>query len=455
MRRRRFLHGLGAGAAALPFLPLLEATAQAGEPPRRLLFFFSSNGTIRESWLPSMKNGKLALSPILAPLEAMKSRILVVDGLAHRVILEKGDRSGHSAGMNTVLTGRKAQSIDTENPLRSLATGISIDQFLAPKIGADTKLRTLEAGVQVQPYSSDNSALSYQGPLAPLLAENSPYRVFDRLFRGFEAPDDAPDASAEARLEERKRVLAAVSQNLGALRPSLPQEDRVKLDAHLEAVSDLERSLSTGVGEAANQVCATPELGKKLDIWRNDNIPALTKLQIDLVVMALACDLTRIATVQMGRAGAAHRFNWLGPEFASDPKLAVTDQAKGFHALAHKEEEPVSRAKLVKIHTWYAEQFAYLLGRLAAIPERGGSLLDNTVVVWINELGTGGTHSHEQTPWVIAGNARGFFKPGRLVSYPGEPHNRMLISLCHAMGVPVDSFGDPDFCAGGPLDGLG
>jgi len=126
-------------------------------------------------------------------------------------------------------------------------------------------------------------------------------------------------------------------------------------------------------------------------------------------------------------------------------------QARGFHALAHRETDPESRAKIVRINTWYAEQFAYFLNKLASIPEGGGSVLDQTAVIWVNELGSGGTHTHEKVPWVIGGNAGGFLKSGQLLSYPGEPHNRLLLTLCHAMGVATDSFGDPDFCKAGPL----
>jgi hypothetical protein len=437
----------------LPFVPLLDAHAESAGPPRRLVLFFSGNGTIRESWLPSMASGELVLSPILAPLEKLKSKILVVDGLCHKVILEKGEISGHSPGMNTALTGRMAKAIDPTHPLRSLATGISLDQWLGQRIGTETKFRTVEAGIQVLAYSSDNSALSYSGPLAPLLAESSPYRLFDRVFRGFAEPNAVESPDAARSLADRKAVLAAVTKNLDSVRARLPESDRIKMEAHLDAVASIEHSLTTGVGAAA-VTCEKPDLGAPIDVWRNDNIPALTKLQIDLMVMALACDLTRIGTIQFGRAGAAHRFNWLGPEFASDPALAVTDNAKGFHALAHKETDPVSRAKLVKIHTWYAGQFAYLLEKLRSIPEAGGTMLDNTIVLWFNELGSGGTHSHTEVPWVIGGNARKFFKTGRLVSFAGEPHNRLLLTLLHAMGAPTDVFGDPDYCKAGPLDGV-
>jgi hypothetical protein len=452
--RRQFLRALGAGASILPFVPLLDAQAASAAPPKRVLFFFSSNGTIHESWLPKMVSGKLELSPILAPLEKLKSRLLVVDGLSHKVILEKSDRSGHSAGMNTALTGRNNKVVDPSHPLQSMATGISLDQYLGAKIGGATKLSSIECGVQVEPYTKAFAALSYRGKLQPVLPENSPYRVFDRLFRDVASPG-APDAAAAGESQaDRQRVLEAVSKDLEALRARLPQSDRIKMEAHIAAVRDIEHSLTTGAGAASGNTCRKPDLGPQLDVWKNGNLPALAKLQMDLMAMAFACDLTRVGTIQFGNAGASHRFTWLGKEFVGDPLLPNADQAKGFHALAHRETDPASRAKLVKINTWYAQQFAYLLEKLASIPEAGGSVLDHTAVVWLNELGAGGNHSHEKTPWVIGGNAGGFFKTGQLVSFPGEPHNRMLLTLCHAMGVPTDVFGDPDYCKAGPLTGL-
>jgi hypothetical protein len=438
----------------LPFVPLLDAQAASSPPPKRIVFFFSANGTIRESWLPKMVSGKLELSPILAPLEKFKSRLLVVDGLSHKVILEKSNRSGHTAGMNTALTGRNNKIVDPSHPLHSLGTGISLDQYLADKLAVRTKLRTIECGIQVDPYDKEFAALSYRGSLQPIMPESSPYRVFDRLFRDFAAPGVKDTAEDRESLADRQRVLEAVSKDLEGVRGRLPESDRTKMEAHLAAVRAIEHSLTTGVGSASGAACEKPELGQPIDVWKNENIPAIAKLHMDLLVMALACDLTRIGTIQFGRGGAGHRFTWLGKEFSKDPSVEPGSQAKGFHALAHRETDPASRAKLVQINTWYAKQLAYFLGKLAAVPEAGGSMLDNTVVVWLNELGTGGDHSHEHTPWVIAGNAGRFFKPGRLVSFPGEAHNRLLLSLCHSMGITSDDFGDPDYCKAGPLPGL-
>jgi hypothetical protein len=438
---------MGLGASMLPFVPVLEAHAAPGAPPRRVVFFFTSNGTIHESWVPKMASGKLELSPILSPLEKLKSKVLVVDGLSHKVILEKSNRSGHSAGMNTALTGTNNKIVDPSHPLQSMATGVSLDQYLADKLGASTKLRSIQCGVQVEPYIPALAALSYRGPLQPILPENSPYRVLDRLFRAVPDPG-APDRES---VEDRRRVLEAVSKQLEALKGRLPPSDRIKMEAHIAAVRAIDHSLTTGAGVTSGNACRKPDLGPPLDVWKNDHIPAVARLQMDLVAMALACDLTRVATIQFGNAGASHRFTWLGREFVTDPALPATCQARGFHALAHREADPVSRAKLVEINTWYAQQLAYLMEKLASIPEAGGSVLDHTAVVWLNELGTGGTHGHERTPWVIGGSAGGFFRTGQLVSFPGEPHNRLLLTLCHAMGVATDVFGDPDYCKAGPL----
>jgi len=448
--RRQFLKAMGAAASAVPFIPLFDAHA-ASAPPKRIVFFFSSNGTIHESWLPKMNGNKLELSPILSPLEKLKSKLLVIDGLSHKVIIEKSDRGGHSAGMNTALTGRNNKIVDPAQPLHSLATGISLDQYLAGKIGGQTKLRSIECGIQVEPYYKAFASLSYRDSLAPIMPENSPYRVFDRLFRSGPEQSGSGNATTQESLEDRQRLLESASKDLEALRKRLPADDRLKMEAHIQAVREVGHSLTTGAGIASGRSCQKPDLGAPLDIEKNSNIPALGKMHMDLLAMALACDLTRVATIQFGKAGSNHRFTWLGPEFATDPLLNSFCQARGFHALAHRETDPESRAKIVRINTWYAEQFAYFLNKLASIPEGGGSVLDQTAVIWVNELGSGGTHTHEKVPWVIGGNAGGFLKSGQLLSYPGEPHNRLLLTLCHAMGVATDSFGDPDYCKAGPL----
>jgi hypothetical protein len=172
----------------------------------------------------------------------------------------------------------------------------------------------------------------------------------------------------------------------------------------------------------------------------NDNIPKVGRLQMENLIMALACDLTRVGTIQYGRGGANHRFTWLGPEFqtTADEK---GDGTTGIHGLAHNETNPNARAKLVKIHAWYAGELAYFMSRLQAIPEGNGSMADNTLVIWMNEMGTG-NHSLKNTPWTLIGRMGGFFKTGRVLSFPGETHAKLLVNIGQAMGLPMTTFGD-------------
>ncbi len=129
---------------------------------------------------------------------------------------------------------------------------------------------------------------------------------------------------------------------------------------------------------------------------------------------------------------------------------------EGHHELSHEpDSNETAYEKLIKINTWYCEQVAYLAKRLSETPEPGGegSLLDNTTIVWTNELGKGNSHTRDNIPFVMVGGGLGL-KMGRAVNYEKTPHNRLLMTICRAMGHPVQSFGNPDFCSDGELTGL-
>jgi hypothetical protein len=172
----------------------------------------------------------------------------------------------------------------------------------------------------------------------------------------------------------------------------------------------------------------------------NDNIPRISKLQIDLMVNSFAGDFARVATLQYTNSVGQARMRWL-------------DIQEGHHELSH---EPDSNAKamekLTRINKWYCEQLAYLAKRLAETPEPGGdgSLLDNTLIVWTNELGKGSSHTLDNIPFVLVGGGLDF-KMGRALKLPKVPHNRLLLALAHGFGHRIDKFGNPNFCGGGPL----
>jgi Protein of unknown function (DUF1552) len=454
LSRRRFLAGLGASAGLAPLLPPLEALANGGALPKRLLFVGTANGTVREQWLPGFTQGALQLKTILQPLAAYASQLLVVDGLNYQVAIDKGVKDGHFGGMNGALTGRGNAIIDPNDDAgHSLALGISVDQHIAKSLSAGLAFRSLELGIEVEAYSPTVATYAYAGSKQPLLPENSPFLVWDRVFKNF-SPTGQVDPVAERRKADQRSLLDFVAKDIKRVERGLGRSDKARLEAHLTSVRELETALGAVRPPSSLDACTRPARGTVIDTdpySGNDNIPAISRMQMDLMVTAMACDLTRVGTLVYGRAGAQHRFTWLGPEFNSDPDNGPNDSTAGLHGLAHNESNPTSRAKLARCHAWYAGEVKALLDKLAAVPEGNGSMLDNTLVVWMNEMGTG-SHSLEKTPWVLAGNLQGTFRTGRLVTSPG-PHNRLLLSLTQAFGLPDSTFGDPDFCPG-PLAGL-
>jgi hypothetical protein len=175
----------------------------------------------------------------------------------------------------------------------------------------------------------------------------------------------------------------------------------------------------------------------------NDNMPRISKMQIDLIVNSFAADFTRVASLQITNSVGQARMRWL--------KIN-----EGHHELSHHPDSDKDAVdKLTRINKWYCEQMAYLAKRLAETPEPGGggSLLDNTQLVWTNELGKGNSHTLDNIPFVLVGNGLDF-KMGRSIKYPKVAHNRLLMSLAYSMGHRVKTFGNPNFCGEGPLPKL-
>ena len=175
----------------------------------------------------------------------------------------------------------------------------------------------------------------------------------------------------------------------------------------------------------------------------NDNIPHISKMQIDLMVNSFAADFTRVATLQFTNSVGGARMHWL-------------DINEGHHELSHQpDNDAKSQDKLTQINKWWCEQMAYLAKRLAETPEPGGggSLLDNTLIVWTNELGKGNSPHAGRHP-VRAGRQRPRLQDGPVAQVPGVPHNRLLLSLAHGMGHKIEKFGNPNFCGEGPLPDL-
>ena len=445
--RRALLRGAGGIALGLPFLEAMtplggRAQAAAGPPPKRFLVFFSPDGNIHENWVPTGTETAFTLSRILAPLEAFKQKLVILDGVENKVggySARPGD--DHMKGMGTMLTGIGLLPGSTQGGAgdpAGLAGGISLDQTIANAIGTNTKFKSLELGVEAASAGTVWGYTAYAGANQPLPPDNNPAAVFTRVFG-----DVGADTSARARQQaERRSVLDAVTQSYLKLNPRLGAADRAKLDEHLTNVRDLETRLTAVSAGGLN--CVPPLAPGKVDYKANDNFPALGKLQMDLLVMALACDLTRVGTLQFEQSVGNVRFTWVDP--------AIT---RGHHDLSHDGDSVTDTVEqLTKINIWYAEQFAYLLDSLARLKEAdGSSVLDNTLLIWVNELARGNAHSHDQMPYVLAGGAGGALRTGRFLSYKKVSHNNLLVSCMNLMGVAGTSYGDPTFCTG-PLANL-
>jgi hypothetical protein len=413
----------------MPLVPMLEREAESAVLPKRLILLCSANGTIHEQWKPSYDGATLQLSPILAPLESHKQDLVVVDGL--------GWQYGDGPGVDhmricmlwngtPMLEGNEFQNNTGDKPC-GWGGGISVDQFIAGQIGQETPFASLEFGVQ-NGGAHIYSRVSYAGPNQPIPPEDDPYAMFDRLFSEF-GHSEAELARLRAR---RQSVIDVVKGNLDGLSTKVAAADRLKIEAHLDAVRKIEQRLDSTV------TCEVPMLGEQFDPGANDNFPLVSRLQIDMMVMAMACDLTRVASLLWAQAGSNIRYTWLG-------------LGTEHHTIAHDSSDP-ARNQIASINTWHAGELAYLLDALKAVPEGEGTMLDNTLVVWGNELADGWTHAQQPSPIVLAGSAGGMLQTGRYLDFGEARHNRLLVSICNLMDLPeVTSFGELDD-GSGPLD---
>ncbi|MFM7242821.1 MAG: DUF1552 domain-containing protein [Planctomycetaceae bacterium] len=434
LSRRDLLRRLGVGSAVLPFLGNLPSLAAAPAlPKRRLVIVFSPDGVVKKTFWPEA--GPLAdreLPRILAPFEPFWDRLLTLKGVNNSV---RGDGDDHMRGMGCLLTGIELFPGNVQGGSASpagWASGISIDQEIRQHLQASpdthTRFGSLEFGVLVPNKADTWTRMVYAGPNKPVAPIDDPYQMFARLY------GETKDR------ESMRSILDKVHEDLAKVAATLPAEDRRILEEHTALVRGFERDLAA---EPAAAQHAVPVLEQGV-VEQNDQMPRISRMQIELVVSALAADFTRVATLQYTNSVGQPHMKWIG-----------VDEAQ--HELSHEPNSNASaQEKLTKINAWYAGEIAWLAKRLAETPEPGGtgSLLDHTTILWTNELGEGNSHSQDDIPWVLVGGGLGF-TTGRALEFPGVPHNRLLLTLAHALGhTGLERFGNPDYCNAGPLTGL-
>jgi hypothetical protein len=424
---RRHLLGAGAAFAGTGLLP--RSVWGATAPPKRLVVVFSANGTIFNSWLPTGTETSFTLSPILSALAPFQKKLLVLNGINVKSA-SNGPGDDHMKGMGHMLTGIELLAGDTMGGAGTpagFAGGISIDQRVAADVGPNTRFPSLEFGVMVQ--NSDVWArMIYAGPNQPLPPMEDPVAAFSRIFSG----STLSAAQTAILLKRRQSVLDYAVGSLGSLGTRVGADDLVRVQQHQDSVRAIEKQLLAQTG-----ACSPPTVAST-DLTKVANYPAIGKSQMDLLIASLACDQTRVASLQWSHS-------------VSDIPMPWLSISTGHHTLSHTADtDTVSQTSLVQINTWYAQQFAYLLQGLDAVIESDGTtLLDNCMVVWINELSKGNIHSHQPLPVIIAGSGGGALRSGRFVTYsPQQPHNNLHVSLANAMGTNISTFGNPAYCTG-------
>ena len=430
--RRRFLAGAAATAGALSLFPWLERVAGAAGLPPRLLLYYTPHGTVWDRWRPQGGETDFTLSPILAPLAKHRERLVIVDGMNLTVGTEY--YIPHTYTMPALWTGSPIDTNadafcrDDHDQCFGWGTGTSIDQLLAARLKPETPFPTIELGYKCGNQHPANRMI-YSSPGNPKNPIDDPVKAFDSLFNG------RVDANADAealRALRRRSVLDTVLSDFSSRRAQLSSSDRARLDAHAESVRALERSLG-----AATPSCTLP--AKPADVTAETAIDRSS----DLIASAFGCGLTRILSFQLRVADNDNSlYPWIG-----------LDEG-GHHTLSH-ERDDATFDTLAELYTWYSARFAYLLDKLAATPDVDGtSVLDNTLVIWGSELGTGWSHDISNVPFVFAGGASGGLRGGRYLKVTKTQTNRVLVSAAQALGVTdLETHGTTDE-GSGPLSGL-
>ncbi len=425
--RRRMLRGLGV-TMALPWLESLPvwgdtpaAKSGASEAPVRLAVVFSGNGFHSKEWWAKGEGKRMELGKVLAPMQDLREKMLFIQGLYNEEA-QKGNI--HSSQTGNLLSGA---------PLASggeIRSGTSIDQLMAQRHGASTKVPSMVLGCEKSNPSVHknysmlySSHISWSSPTTPTPLEIYPALAFDRLFKDEVSKGD-------------KSVLDAVLADAGSLRRGISASDQHKLDEYLESVRDVEQRIANA-GKKGELQGWRPTLDKPNMARPADGVPQdiaeHMRLMSDILVLGFQTDTTRITTLKLNNDHSSLRFPNLGVDYMIH------------HLLSHSDT-----ADWLKVNQFFLEQLAYIARKLDAIQEGPRTLLDNSMILYCSSMLTG-NHEARRLPVVLLGGAGGRIKGGRVLEYGEKPDRqmcRLYLSMMDKMQVRMKQFGD----ASQPLD---
>jgi len=421
--RREVLRGMGA-TVALPFLDAMVPVGLRGlsalEPVHRFQTFYVPNGMAMEYWSPVDVGRDFALTPILEPLAPFRDQMLVLSGIRANWV------QIHAGASGSFLTGiPQGGRTETE-----IFADVSMDQLLAREFSRDTQVASLELSMDAPANAGACSSnlscvythtLSWRGPEQPLPTEYNPRVVFERLF------GDAGSTERgvrQERLSQQKSILDSVADKLADLRRAIGAQDQAKVEQYTEAIRDVERRIQMAEAQIDLELPEFPQPeGAPADF--EDHL----ELMLDLQLLALQTDLTRVITFMIGKEQSARPY----------PQIGVPE---AHHPLSHHNDQPELVERMSRINRYHTELFARYLTKLRATPDGDGSLLDNMTILYGSGISNSTRHSGRNLPVLVMGGGAGTLKGGEHLQYGDDPGMaNLLVALMDKMGVPVEKIG--------------
>jgi hypothetical protein len=438
LSRRHVLRGLGA-SLALPLLeamvPVLRAAPSTFKPwakseltHPRLIACYVPNGVNILEWVPKDQGPNYTLSPTLSVLKNHRADFTVLSGCGH-----PRSQGGHS-GADTWLTAADLKA----KPGHDYSNTVSVDQLAAAHHGKQTRFPSLQLSDMSGAGEAGHShTLSFDSNGTPLPAENSPRRLFERLF----VPDTAGDRAAMLRrYAERRSILDDVLDEAKALEKRLGQADRTKLQEYLNSVRETEKHverLQRWVDVPKPQV-SDKDLQLESKPMDAHDRPMWLDVMLELCYLAFITDTTRVITFEWSREAGGYGGG-----------------GENHHELSHHGGDPDMLAKLAAIDRFHLSKLSRFLDLLKATPEGNGSMLDRTIVLYGSGMnsGLGGEHSPKNLPTLVAGGRKLGLKHGQHLAFNPDQHPplaNLLLTLVQKMDLEIDQFAD----ATGTLTGL-
>jgi hypothetical protein len=421
--RRTVLKGLGASLA----LPLLDAMVPTGlrglsaaAPVHRFQTFYVPNGMAMEYWTPAAVGRAFQLTPILEPLAPFRDQMLVLSGIRANWV------QIHAGASGSFLTGiPRGGRTETE-----IFADVSMDQLLAREFGRETQVASLELSMDAPANAGACSSnlscvythtLSWLGPTQPLPTEYNPRAVFERLFGDAGSTERG---AREDRLRQQRSILDSVNDKLRLLRVQLGSDDQMKVEQYTEAIRDIERRIERAEAQIDLDLPEFPQPeGAPADF--EDHL----ELMMDLQLVALQADLTRVITFMIGKEQSPRPY----------PQIGVPD---AHHPLSHHNDQPELIERMSRINRYHAELFSRYLTKLRATPDGDGSLLDSMTLLYGSGISNSTRHSGDNLPLLVLGGGAGTLRGGRHLHYDDEPGMAdLLVTLMDKMGVSVDRLG--------------